>query len=83
LVTRAERMPQCNACGRGQAPTSSVRRTFASHGRLAALTGDVNAAIRAYQHYVRVRAEPEPSMLPDLEAAKRELARLEKAAGGK
>ena len=51
--------------------------------RLAAATGDVNAAIRAYQRYVRMRAEPEPSMLADLEAAKRELARLEKTAAGK
>ncbi|HET7373860.1 MAG TPA: hypothetical protein VFJ20_10755, partial [Gemmatimonadaceae bacterium] len=51
--------------------------------RLAAAAGDVNAAIHIYRRYVTVRAEPEPSMLPDLEAAKRELARLEKAAGGK
>jgi hypothetical protein len=51
--------------------------------RLAAASGDVNGAIRAYRHYVAERARPEPALVADLEAAKRELARLEKQAGGR
>ena len=51
--------------------------------RLAAEAGRTDEAIRLYRRYVRVRAAPEPSMLPDLAAARRELARLEQQAGGK
>ena len=51
--------------------------------RLAAASGQVDAAIGYYRRYVAARAEPEPSMRPDLDAAKRELARLEAMNPGK
>ena len=35
-------------------------------GRLAALTGDTARAIREYQHYVRMRAAPEPALEAEL-----------------
>ena len=45
-------------------------------GRLAALTGDREGAIRAYQHYLVLRSDPEPSVKPEVDQARAELARL-------
>jgi serine/threonine-protein kinase len=36
-------------------------------GRLAALTGDTAGARRAYDHYLSLRDDPEPSVLPEVE----------------
>jgi tetratricopeptide (TPR) repeat protein len=46
-------------------------------GRLAALTGDSAGAIRAYQHYLALRSDPEPALKPAVEAVRAELAKLE------
>ncbi|HSE52815.1 MAG TPA: protein kinase, partial [Gemmatimonadales bacterium] len=43
-------------------------------GRLAALTGDKAGAIAAYQMYLRFRTNPEPSLVPERERIKTELA---------
>jgi hypothetical protein len=45
-------------------------------GRLAALTGDREGAIRAYQHYLRLRAGAEPRLQPQVSQVREELARL-------
>ncbi len=45
-------------------------------GRLAALTGDRAGAIRAYQHYLALRSDPEPSLKPEVDRVRAELARL-------
>jgi tetratricopeptide (TPR) repeat protein len=45
-------------------------------GRLAALTGDTAGAIRAYQHYLALRPNPEPEVKPEVERVREELARL-------
>ena len=45
-------------------------------GRLAALTGDRERAISAYGHYLELRSDPEPEVLPEVEAVRDELARL-------
>jgi tetratricopeptide (TPR) repeat protein len=45
-------------------------------GRLAALSGDRDGAIRAYRHYLALRADPEPSVRPEVERVQTELARL-------
>jgi eukaryotic-like serine/threonine-protein kinase len=45
-------------------------------GRLAALTGDRQGAIRAYQHYLALRSDPEPALRPRVEAVRAELAKL-------
>jgi hypothetical protein len=45
-------------------------------GRLAALTGDREGAIRAYQHYLRLRAKAEPRLRPQVRQVREELARL-------
>jgi hypothetical protein len=45
-------------------------------GRLAALTGDRAGAIRAYQHYLVLRDDPEPSVRPQVAEVRKELAKL-------
>ena len=45
-------------------------------GRLAALTGDREAAIAAYSRYLELRAEPEPELMPLVSEVRAELARL-------
>src|SRR3989442_814228 len=45
-------------------------------GHLAALTGDREGAVRAYQHYLVLRSDPEPSVKPEVERVRSELARL-------
>jgi TolB-like protein len=45
-------------------------------GRAAALAGHRMAAIRALQHYLALRYDPEPSVRPEVEAVRSELAQL-------
>jgi hypothetical protein len=44
-------------------------------GRLAALVGDRAGAIRAYQHYLALRSNPEPAVRPAVDSVRAELAR--------
>jgi hypothetical protein len=46
-------------------------------GRLAALTGDTAAAVRADRHYLALRYNPEPSVRPEVERVRLQLATLE------
>jgi hypothetical protein len=45
-------------------------------GRAAALAGHRTTAIRALQHYLALRYDPEPSVRPEVEVVRAELARL-------
>jgi hypothetical protein len=45
-------------------------------GRLAALTGDTAGAIRAYEHFLMLRPDPEPEMRPESDQVREELAKL-------
>jgi hypothetical protein len=45
-------------------------------GRVAALIGDTAGAIRAYQHYLAVRPNPEPAAKAEVERVRRELSTL-------
>jgi hypothetical protein len=45
-------------------------------GRLAAITGDRAGAIRAYQHYLALRTNPEPRLRPQVEQVRADLAQL-------
>jgi hypothetical protein len=51
-------------------------------GRLAALVGDREGAIRAYRHYLALRSDPEPALRPEVERVRGELARLVGEGGG-
>jgi serine/threonine-protein kinase len=52
-------------------------------GRLAALVGEREEAIRVYRHYLALRMDPEPALRPQVEAVRRELKQLEKSSAGK
>ena len=45
-------------------------------GRLAALVGDRAGAIEAYSHYLALRSKPEPSVKPEVDRVRAELAEL-------
>jgi hypothetical protein len=45
-------------------------------GRLAALAGDTTGAIRAYEHYLTLRTNPDPPFLPQRDSVVAELAEL-------
>jgi DNA-binding SARP family transcriptional activator len=44
--------------------------------RLAVNAGDTAGAVRAYRHYLALRVDPEPALLPQVEAVRATLARL-------
>lgn len=50
--------------------------TLREEGRLAALTGDTTGAVRAYRHYLALRRDPEPRLVPQRDSVRAELARL-------
>jgi tetratricopeptide (TPR) repeat protein len=52
-------------------------------GRLAALVGDREAAIRAYRLYLFRRPNPEPALAPEVAQVRAELQRLERASAGR
>ena len=52
-------------------------------GRLAALLGRREDAIRAYRHFLALRYDPSPSLRPQVEEVRRELARLERESVGR
>jgi hypothetical protein len=47
-----------------------------TEGRLAALAGDRDAAVRAYTHYLKLVNQPEPRVQPLVAQVREELARL-------
>jgi hypothetical protein len=52
-------------------------------GRLAALAGEHEEAIRVYRHFLALRRNPDPELRPQVEAVKREVQRLERVSAGK
>ncbi len=47
-------------------------------GRLAALTGDRQGAIRAYRHYLALRGDAEPGLQPEVRRVREELEAVER-----
>jgi len=62
----------------GYSPNAAPSYALREEGRLAALVGDTAGAIRAYSHYLALRYNPEPSIKPEVERVRAELARLVK-----
>ncbi len=56
--------------------TEYVAAHLREEGRLAALTGDQAGAVRAYQHYLALRSDPEPALSSEVEQVRTELAKL-------
>ena len=57
----------------GEPEPARPRRVLPSGGQLAALADDKVGAIRAYRNYLRMRVDPEPSSVPQLDSVRAEL----------
>ncbi len=86
LATAYERAGQfadaLQAVRRGQwrLPTMFLAAYLGMEGRLAERVGDHAGAIRAYEHYLALRADPEPGLRPGRDSVRAELARIQRAA---
>lgn len=60
----------------GSPPFFGVAAILLMEARLSARAGDRDAAIRAYEGYLLWRQDPEPSLVPQRDSARSELARL-------
>jgi len=66
------------ALRRGNAKAGNCLSAYArEEGRLSALTGDREGAIRAYRHYLALRADAEPELMPEVERIRQTLVRLQ------
>jgi len=60
-------------------PTRETSSWLRQEGRLAAIEGDRGEAIRAYEHYLALRSNPEPSLRPQRDTVRAELDRLKRS----
>jgi serine/threonine-protein kinase len=60
----------------GYFPPLTLSYCLRQEGRLAALVGDRDGAIKAYTHYLALRYNPEPSIKPEVDRVRAELAQL-------
>ena len=75
-----------DTCSAGGGPAAGRRQWFFPHyvkylreeGRLAALTGDRQGAIRAYRHYLALRGDAEPGLQPEVRRVREELEAVER-----
>jgi serine/threonine-protein kinase len=58
----------------GEPEPAGLAESYRLEGRLAALADDKVGAIRAYRNYLRLRIDPEPSRVPQLDSVRAELA---------
>jgi tetratricopeptide (TPR) repeat protein len=58
----------------GEPEPAGLAESYRLEGRLAALADDKVGAIRAYRNYLRLRVNPEPSRVPQLDSVRAELA---------
>ena len=54
----------------------ALATTLREEGRIAASLGDRDRAIRAYRHYLALRSDPDPSLVPQAVEVRRELVRM-------
>ena len=74
-LPRALQAVRRRAAGYGLTP--KFMSTFLrEEGRLAALVGERGEAIRAYQGYLALRPDPEPSVKPEVDQVRADLADL-------
>jgi hypothetical protein len=81
LHERAGDLPGALAAVRRQQwlyPPEFLSTALREEGRLASLTGDRSGAIRAYRHYLTLRADPEPVLGEERRRVMAELSRLER-----
>ena len=75
-VDRALRAVRRRWMPMGQPEPAGLAESYRLEGRLAALADDKVGAIRAYRNYLRMRVDPEPSRLPQLDSVRAELQAL-------
>ena len=75
-VDRALRAVRRRYLPLGEPEASGLAESFRMEGRLAALADDKVGALRAYQNYLRLRFDPEPSRVPQLDSVRAEIRAL-------
>ena len=60
-------------------PPRLLSTQLREEGRLAARLGDRTGAIRAYEHYLALRSNPEPVLLPQRDSIRAEVNRLKRS----
>ena len=74
-VDRALRAVRRRYLPLGEPEAGGLAESFRMEGRLAALADDKVGALRAYQNYLRLRFDPEPSRVPQLDSVRAEIGR--------
>jgi tetratricopeptide (TPR) repeat protein len=75
-VDRALRAVRRRWIAMGQPDPAGLAESYRLEGRLAALADDKLSAMRAYGNYLRLRVDPEPSRVPQLDSVRAELRAL-------
>ena len=75
-VDRALRAVRRRWMPMGEPEPGGLAESYRLEGRLAALADDKVGAIRAYRNYLRMRVDPEPSRVPQLDSVRAELSAL-------
>jgi len=72
-VDRALRAVRRRWMPMGEPEAGGLAESYRLEGRLAALADDKVGALRAYRNYLRMRVDPEPSRVPQLDSVRAEL----------
>jgi eukaryotic-like serine/threonine-protein kinase len=75
-VDRALRAVRRRWLPMGEPEMGGLAESYRLEGRLAALADDKIGAIRAYRNYLRMRVDPEPSRVPQVDSVRAELSAL-------
>jgi hypothetical protein len=75
-VDRALRAVRRRMMPMGQPEPAGLAESYRLEGRLAALADDKVGTMRAYRNYLRLRVDPEPSRIPQLDSVRAELRAL-------
>ena len=67
----------------GEPEPAGLAESYRMEGRLAALVDDKVGALRAYRNYLRLRVDPEPSRVPQLDSVRAEIRALGGLEGGR
>ena len=73
---RALRAVRRRYSANGEPEPTGLAESYRLEGKYAAQLGDRTDAIRAYRYYLRMRADPEPSRIPQRDSVRAELAKV-------
>jgi tetratricopeptide (TPR) repeat protein len=82
-VERALRAVRRRWIPMGEPDPAGLAESYRVEGRLAALADDKVGALRAYRNYLRLRVDPEPSRVPQLDSVRAEVRALGGLEGGR